>query len=103
MVLVSESGHRGVMEDRHSNNPLTHYGEGKDATKLCLGTNHRFHQPIGQPTSLLVQQRRTNRGKFAVQDNIFEQLNSKQGTLRFYTIMQLSDGLFLLRFSTNGN
>ena len=62
------------------NNPLTKSGEGKDATKLCLGTNRRFYHPIGWPTSLLMQQRRTNRGKFAVQDNIFEQFNFKQGS-----------------------
>ena len=68
------------------NNPLTQSGKGKDATKLCLGTNCRFYQPIGWPTSLLVQQRRTNRGKFAVQDNIFEQFNSKQRMLRNYAI-----------------
>ena len=62
------------------NNPLTKSGEGKDATKLYLGTNHRFYHPIGWPTSLLMQQRRTNRGKFAVQDNIFEHFNFKQGS-----------------------
>ena len=76
------------------NNPLTQSGQGKDATKLYLGTNHRFYQPIGWPTSLLVHQKRTNRGKFAVQENIFEQFNFKHRTLRNYAFMRLSDVFF---------
>ena len=76
------------------NNPLTQSGNGKDATKLCLGTYRRFYQPIGWPTSLLLQQRRTNRGKFAVQENIFELFNFKQRMLRDHVIMRLSDVFF---------
>ena len=86
------------------NNPLTQSGKGKDAKKWCLGTNHRFCQPIGWPTSLLVHQKRTNRGKFAVQENIFEQFNFKHRTLRNYAFMRLSDAFFFqLSLSTNGN
>ena len=67
------------------NKPLTQLGEGNDATQLCLGTNCRFYQPIGWPTSSLMEQRKTNRSKYALRNNIFEQFHFKGGMSRSYT------------------
>ena len=86
-----------VMEGCHSTIQLLNLAKAKSQRchKKCLGTNLSVYQPIRWTMNLPVQQRRTNTSKFAVQNNIFKQLNFNQGMSSNYAIF------FSAQFFTN--